>query len=321
MARNELSEFLVNALAGTIGGVSGIVCGAPFDIVKVRQQNATARATPGMVSLLRDIVKAEGVTSLWKGASAAALGQAPNNAVVFGTYGYVLSLVQSRGWFADPAPGAATAARADAGRPSYAQLYVAGCAAGFLQTIPLAPFEHVKVQQQVYAQGTRHLGVAESARAIFAAAGARGLWRGWVATFWRDCPTYGVYFSTYEACKRNLGPAGGSGSDPPPWVLLAGGALAGAASWVLALPADTLKSRIQAAPMGAPAAQLRLAPLARALYAEAGVRGFFRGLGPCLLRSMPVNAVTFYAYEWALLALRGDNDLHQGRAAGRDAGA
>ena len=36
---------------------------------------------------------------------------------------------------------------------------------------------------------------------------------------------------------------------------------------------------------------------ARKLYAANGLRGFFRGFSPCMARSVPANAATFYAYE------------------------
>ncbi len=35
----------------------------------------------------------------------------------------------------------------------------------------------------------------------------------------------------------------------------------------------------------------------RHIYAIAGVRGFFAGLTPCLLRAVPSNACAYYVYE------------------------
>lgn len=36
---------------------------------------------------------------------------------------------------------------------------------------------------------------------------------------------------------------------------------------------------------------------ARHIYGIAGLRGFFAGLSPCLLRAFPANACAFYVYE------------------------
>ena len=35
----------------------------------------------------------------------------------------------------------------------------------------------------------------------------------------------------------------------------------------------------------------------RHIYAIAGIRGFFAGLTPCLLRAFPSNACAYYVYE------------------------
>jgi len=37
--------------------------------------------------------------------------------------------------------------------------------------------------------------------------------------------------------------------------------------------------------------------VARHIYYRDGYSGFFRGLGPCLLRAFPVNASAFFVYE------------------------
>jgi solute carrier family 25 carnitine/acylcarnitine transporter 20/29 len=36
---------------------------------------------------------------------------------------------------------------------------------------------------------------------------------------------------------------------------------------------------------------------AHKIYSELGIRGFFRGFGPTMLRAFPANAATFLAYE------------------------
>ena len=102
--------------------------------------------------------------------------------------------------------------------------------------------------------------------------------------------------------KRQAAAALGAepGSSAFTAVQLCSGALAGAASWAVALPADVVKSRIQAAPLGSPPQQLRMAAVAAAVLQEGGPRAFFKGFVPCVLRSLPVNAVTFFAYEECL---------------------
>ena len=42
---------------------------------------------------------------------------------------------------------------------------------------------------------------------------------------------------------------------------------------------------------------------ARQIFAQGGYRGFFRGLGPTLLRAFPVNASALWVYEGLMRVL------------------
>ena len=76
-------------------------------------------------------------------------------------------------------------------------------------------------------------------------------------------------------------------------VVLAAGGIAGLLSWLLALPADVVKTVIQGAPVGTPVKDLRMRVVVAQLWKEGGVAAFYRGLVPCLARSLPVNACCF----------------------------
>ncbi len=53
--------------------------------------------------------------------------------------------------------------------------------------------------------------------------------------------------------------------------------------------------------------------VARQIHAQEGYRGFIRGLGPCLLRSFPVNASAFFVYEGLLRVLGAEKVLVHNR--------
>ena len=305
-------SLLVDCAAGTIGGVAGIITGAPLDVVKTRVQNAAQPLR--MRDAIRTILRQEGVGAFFKGTLAAAISQIPNNAIVFGAW-------------AAGRRGAATmdlagrlGVRHDAEAREAIHVFAAGSFSGTLQSLALGPFEHVKIQQQMYgstrAHGARaHLTLTACTRAILAAGGPRLIFRGTAATLLRDGPVYGAYFLSYEYGKHWLAlrAAGADGARElaagrvltnervpvPAWAMLVSGALAGVLSWVLALPVDVVKSQIQAAPVGAPAGSTRIGHVTRRLYREGGLPIFFRGLVPCLVRAAPVNAVTFLGFEWA----------------------
>jgi hypothetical protein len=284
----EPRTFLIHACAGTVGGVLGIYTGSPFDVIKLRMQLSQRNA----LSLASELWKAEGVRGFFRGAAAVSLGQAPVNAVIFASNAATLRYLER----SSGAPHGTPA--------SFTSLVVAGCTAGMAQAFVLSPFEYVKVQQQAVASpgGSATLSFSATARMIVNLLGYPGLFRGLVATCIRDAPTFGLYFSSYEAAKRAGTAALNLPSDahPPASVLLSSGAFAGAASWAVALPADVVKSVIQGAPLSTPQASLRWSTVAAGVWKRGGVNAFFRGFVPCVLRSLPVNAVTFYGYELAL---------------------
>lgn len=46
--------------------------------------------------------------------------------------------------------------------------------------------------------------------------------------------------------------------------------------------------------------------VARRIYTRDGLRGFFRGLGPCFLRAFPVNASAIFVYEGTMRILNAE---------------
>jgi hypothetical protein len=63
-------------------------------------------------------------------------------------------------------------------------------------------------------------------------------------------------------------------------------------------PADVLKSRVQTYATGK-----SYRAVAQEVYREAGVRGFYRGMGITVARAMPSNAIVFSTYVYARAVL------------------
>lgn len=85
------------------------------------------------------------------------------------------------------------------------------------------------------------------------------------------------------------------------------GGLSGEALWLASYPFDVVKSRMQSDAVGRGAVVgQRYAGLRDCfvgVWREGGVRGFWRGIGPTLLRAMPVSAGTFAVVEFVVRAL------------------
>jgi hypothetical protein len=77
-----------------------------------------------------------------------------------------------------------------------------------------------------------------------------------------------------------------------------GGALAGAAFWIVGFPFDVLKSKMQTAdPLLLSRSQQTMTATFRNIRTELGVRGFYVGLPVTLLRAIPMNAAVLLSYE------------------------
>lgn len=67
-------EFLASSwgrefVAGGFGGVAGIISGYPLDTLRIRQQSSGS-GSGSAFNILRDIVKNEGATALYRGMAA-----------------------------------------------------------------------------------------------------------------------------------------------------------------------------------------------------------------------------------------------------------
>lgn len=136
---------------------------------------------------------------------------------------------------------------------------------------------------------------------IMAQNGASGLFKGMVPTLVREGHGMGMYFLVYEAVvgyklkKDNL-----SRAELPALWAMAGGAVSGPTLWLMVYPMDVIKSRLQTDHLDPTKRQYKgTVDCARQIFAQAGWKGFFRGLIPTLARAPISNAATFVTYEWA----------------------
>lgn len=77
---------------------------------------------------------------------------------------------------------------------------------------------------------------------------------------------------------------------------LLAGSIAGLAYWVPVFPCDNIKTRIQSDSLEKPKYKGFFNCLAVTIK-ECGIKGIYRGLLPCALRSMPANAAGFLVFE------------------------
>lgn len=83
--------------------------------------------------------------------------------------------------------------------------------------------------------------------------------------------------------------------EVPTWKIATYGGLAGEALWLASYPFDVVKSKMQSDGFGTGQKYASMRDAVQQTWRGEGMRGFWKGLGPTLLRAMPVSAGTFIA--------------------------
>lgn len=189
------------------------------------------------------------------------------------------------------------------GSLSLIQVALAGSAAGLANSPLSTPIEHIRIRLQTqYGKSSNPFSLISE---IIKNHGFRAVFKGWNSTLIREIPGYGFYFLSYEYALRKITPKGKSVNDLNSLSVLACGAFGGFGMWITCYPFDVVKSRIQADRFGKVANYKGTWDCYRFIFKNQGIRGFYVGLVPCLLRAFPVNGATFLAYEWSMRAMGG----------------
>lgn len=87
------------------------------------------------------------------------------------------------------------------------------------------------------------------------------------------------------------------------WKVAAYGGLAGEALWLASYPFDVVKSKMQCDGFGTGKRYAGMIDCFRQTFRKEGLGGFWRGIGPTLMRALPVSAGTFAVYVGFYLVL------------------
>lgn len=322
-------SLLINLISGGMAGFCVVLVGYPFDLLKTRLQTATVEggkgpsssgprgsvpAQPGnrhghLLSEVRRIWRTTGWRGFYQGASAPLLGVTPIFAINF--YGYELGKrLYGRLFSGHSVDGSVVKSYSFGGGLPLSQ-YAFGAAFSAAQTaLIVIPAERIKVFMQLPrpAQSSlEHRNALQVGLLLWREGGLRALFRGTTSTLLRDVPGLMTFFTTYELLKQRLvHQEDGSVTYTYMARVMAAGGLAGIASWLVSLPSDVLKSRVQAARKHEAAFQARFPTwfVLKELLQREGPLALYRGIAPVLLRAFPANAACFLGYEITKLFLQ-----------------
>ncbi|PWN45375.1 mitochondrial carrier [Ceraceosorus guamensis] len=283
----------------------------------------------------RVIVQDEKLFGLYKGVTSPMLGVAVMNASVFGVYGLAIRCLQASALFGhrdDAEVYPAEPSLAQVFLAGAASGVISALITSPIELIKIREQLDFTPKASSSSYALRPSSTMSVVQAIWREGGLRAIYRGLGATCVRDVG-YGPYFFTYECLNRwiltthdqplHASALEGGLSNVE---LALSGAIAGVVGWISTFWADTVKTRIQASklPLQSRAGDAGVAcadrtrllggeqhsegsvahdrsrgfiAQARSVHQEGGLRGFWKGAGPTILRAIPVNATLFIVYE------------------------
>jgi len=283
---------LASLVAGSIAGAIGVGVAFPLDTLKTKSQvlasggggtaavsgNAINPEDMNMLQLMVYIYQLEGIGGFFGGVKGMMAGQAIIKSVAFSANAFMLTYLTTTSAF-------------DLGNSL--SLLIAAMFSGFVTSFLVAPIERIKVMMQ--ASNGVYENELDCLQAILKSPqGFLGLLgRGLGPTLAREVPSYGIYFMVYgKLMQTSLAASLGSPVAP-----LLFGALTGMACWIPVYPIDVVKTLVQNSDGGTSYDSWQVA---KTLYHQRGIDGFFDGLTPKMLRTAVNHSVTFYVYDIVL---------------------
>ncbi|RCN47789.1 glutamate carrier 1 [Ancylostoma caninum] len=306
-AFREIDDFrgLARILNGGTGGVVGLTCVYPIDLVKTRLQNQ--RVGPNGELQYRGIWDCavrtwrSGGISLFAKIRALYTGSAVNITLI--TPEKAIKLVANdfmRYHLAVPGQDKLSLPRA----------MLSGAFAGSLQTIVTTPMELLKIQLQDQGRITgdkvkkgneKKMTAIGVSMQLLRKHGIVGLYKGFEPTLCRDVIFSVAYFPLF-AYLDGLGPRSKDGSgDAVFWTSFCAGMAAGAFASVAANPLDVIKTRIQTLRKGAHDLVYRnTADAFVSIVQTEGPQAFFKGAFCRCLTIAPLFAITQMVYYFGV---------------------
>ena len=265
-------------LCGSVSGIGSCLSGFTLDTLKVKMQVGNCR----MLTCLKDTIATQGLRGLYKGVYYPLLTGPLVNAMNFGVYQLYKNFKETN-------------------ELSFKMGLEAGAFSGLVGAFVVSPVEMVKCKMQT--MGTGRLTSSECLKEILRNKGLAGLYQGMVATILREIPSIAAQFAAYEYLKNFFLHKNNSKEMSIQQTAVAGG-LAGMLCWLVSYPQDVIKTKIQLQEMSGISCRKSISSLdggltecVREIWGESGMKGFWKGLQPCLIRAFIANAVGFYIYE------------------------
>ncbi|CAE6350522.1 unnamed protein product [Rhizoctonia solani] len=276
--------FAIHLIAGGTAGMAEALCCQPLDTIKVRMQLSRSGRIPGtkprgFIATGVQIVRRETPLALYKGLGAVLSGIIPKMAIRFTSFEAYKEFLTDK----------------QTGKASTGMVFIAGLGAGVTEAVAVVtPMEVVKIRLQAQQHSLadplevpRYRNAAHAAYTIVREEGFSTLYRGARANF-----------TAYQELKKAAHKWQPDLVDLPSWQHMLIGLISGAMGPFSNAPIDTIKTRLQKAPAEPGQTALsRITAIAADMWKQEGVRSFYKGITPRVLRVAPGQAIVFAVYE------------------------
>lgn len=165
---------------------------------------------------------------------------------------------------------------------------LSGWTAASMSTLTLQPLDVIKTQMQKSVE--KNSTITRTIRRLYRNKGISSFWSGSLPTLLRNGPGAAIYFASLHALSHNVHRSAVSMQSDGRTALV--GATARSVACICTLPATVLKARLEASPR-----HHGLFNECLYMYRLGGVRSFYVGLTPTLLRDAPHAAVHLVIYN------------------------
>ncbi|PWA73708.1 Calcium-binding EF-hand [Artemisia annua] len=271
------SKYLI---AGGVAGAASRTTTAPLDRLKVILQVQTSNAS--ITSAVKNIWKEGGVLSFFRGNGLNVVKVAPESAIKFYTYEMLKNFIGGDG-------------KEDIGTSG--RLLAGGMAGAVAQTA-IYPMDLVKTRLQTFVSGQGKVpSLGKLSRDIWVHEGPRAFYRGIIPSLFGIIPYAGIDLAAYETLKDMSRAYILEDSDPGPLVQLGCGTVSGALGATCVYPLQVVRTRMQAQTPAGGTVYKGMSDVFMKTYQKEGVRGFYKGLLPNLLKVVPAASITYLVYE------------------------
>ncbi|KAM8825481.1 mitochondrial thiamine pyrophosphate carrier isoform 2-T4 [Synchiropus picturatus] len=300
------------ALAGSAAGMVTRALISPFDVIKIRFQLQIEHLSSlrpegkywGLFQAGRCIYTEEGLSAFWKGHIPAQLLSIAFGAVQFASFEFLTEVVHKMTPYDSQTAGVH---------------FVCGGLSACSATVVCQPLDTLRTRFAAQGEPKVYLNLRHAVSTMCRSEGVQTFYRGLSPTLVAVFPYAGLQFFFYKVFKQLLTPPSKSADSGGSVLSLVSGSGAGMISKTITYPFDLFKKRLQVGGFEEARAQFGkvrnykgLLDCAVSIAREEGVRGFFKGLSPSLVKAALSTGFTFFWYEFFLDAIRNLKDNGRG---------